>query len=190
MAHKFNPEHLEKLRDPGRLVDLNPEIMWQKLDLAQTEVLVDVGAGVGIFAEQFADRMENGKIYACDIAPQMIDFMNNQLGAEYKQKIIPLQTGEWAIDLPNATADLVYAICLYHELADTNRSLGEFDRLLKPGAKLMVVDWKKRSTPHGPPVTHRVAATETKAQVEAAGFLGVTSYDDLPHHWMLVAQKA
>ena len=144
---KFDPKKLAKLNDPRRLEYLNPDIIWEKVALPDPSVLIDVGAGTGLFALIFSRKMKNGRVYACDISDAMISWMNENLPAESKGVVIPIKTEENFLPLPDDTADLVYMINLHHELEDPQRVLKESRRLLKKGGKVMVIDWKKELDP-------------------------------------------
>ena len=42
---KFDPKKLQKLNHPGRLLDIPPDKVWDKLNLKHPGVFVDIGAG-------------------------------------------------------------------------------------------------------------------------------------------------
>ena len=83
--------------------------------------------------------------------------------------------------LPDGAADLVTMVALYHELEDPGASLAEARRLLAPGGRLLIVDWKRTETPHGPPPAARVPAEDIASALAAAGFADVTVHDALDY---------
>jgi ubiquinone/menaquinone biosynthesis C-methylase UbiE len=186
---KFDPKKLTKLNDPKRLEYLNPDLIWEKVALPDTSVLIDIGAGTGLFALIFSRKMKNGKVYACDISDEMISWMNDNLPAESKGVVIPVRTEENFLPLPDGTADLVYMINLHHELEDPRRVLEESRRLLKKGGKVMVIDWKKEWTPEGPPIEIRVTEEMIESHMRSAGFSKITKYSVLPYHYFLIGSK-
>ncbi len=186
---KFDPRHLDKLNDPQRLQTLQPDLLWELLDLEDPEVLVDVGAGTGVFAVLFAEKMRNGKIYACDTAPEMVAYMQEHLGSSHNSRIVPVQSEETRIPLPAGLADLVYMINLHHELENPDLLLSETWRLLKPGARFLIVDWKPEETPEGPPLSIRVPPAVVAEQLKRAGFSHLLAPDQLPFHYICLGQK-
>ena len=76
MSNIFNPAKLEKLNNPARLKSIRPEFIWSLLALKDPKIIVDFGAGTGVFSVDFLKRMNDGEVYACDISPQMVDWMN------------------------------------------------------------------------------------------------------------------
>lgn len=186
---KFDPKKLAKLNDPRRLEYLNPDIIWEKVALPDPSVLIDVGAGTGLFALIFSRKMKNGRVYACDVSDVMIFWMNENLPEESKGVVIPIKTEENFLPLPDDTADLVYMINLHHELDDPQKVLKESRRLLKKGGKVMVIDWKKELTPEGPPTEIRVTEEMIESHMRSAGFSKIAKYSVLPYHSFLIGSK-
>jgi len=139
---KFDPKKLQKLNDPDRLLDIPPEYIWNKLNLKNPDILVDIGAGTGFFSISFVGYTMNGKVFACDLSYIMIEWMKDNVCPKYPN-IIPLKMEERAVPLEDGLADLVYMINLHHELEAPDKILKESYRLLKKNGKIFVVDWKK-----------------------------------------------
>lgn len=140
-SKKFDTKKLNKLNNVERLKWINPDLVWQTLKLSNPKILIDIGAGTGIFAKEFIKKLSNGKIYACDSANVMVDWMQENL---LENNIIPFLTNENTIDLENNIADFVYMITVHHELMDPEKLLKEAYRLLKSGGKIAIIDWKKK----------------------------------------------
>lgn len=187
---KFDPRQIHKLNNPERLKTQNPDLIWQTLGLKQARRLVDIGAGTGFFAVPFCDKMEDGIVYACDTSDTMLQWMKENLADTYTNRVIPLKSSESQIPLEGGLADLVYMINLHHELEDPCAMLEESARLLKPGGKLMIIDWKVAETPGGPPQSIRIPESTIAAQLQNAGFTAIQHHDTLPYHCFLVATKA
>ena len=186
---KFNPKKIDKLNNPERLKIQNPDLIWSALELAKVEIMVDIGAGTGFFAMPFADKAKQANLYACDTSDVMIDWMLENLPESYTGRIIPLKSTENSIPLENGVADLVYMINLHHELDNPDIMLNETTRLLKPGGKVLVIDWKDVETPGGPPQDIRIAVETIVNQFEKTGLSNVQSKDILQHHCYVVGEK-
>ena len=183
---KFDYKKLEKLNNPERIKSLNPDLIWETLNLENPQVIIDIGAGTGFFAKAFAKKAETVKIFACDISDVMISWMKDNVSSE---NIIPIKSDENKVPLNSNTADLVYLINVYHELEEPVQLLLEVYRLLKQGGKIAIIDWKKEETPEGPPVAHRVEESIIFEKVKSAGFSNIKNYNILPYHSFLVAEK-
>ncbi|MDH5559867.1 MAG: class I SAM-dependent methyltransferase [Deltaproteobacteria bacterium] len=187
---KFDPKKLAKLNDPGRYESMPPDRIWEELDLKTPKVLVDIGAGTGFFSVPFQKKTASGKVYACDISEIMLDWMRENLGAETLRSVIPTKMRESSVPLDSLIADLVFMINLHHELKDPEKILAESFRLLVPGGKLLIIDWKPVETEKGPPLKIRVKPEKVLEQLKGGGFTRLTEHTGFRDHFMISASKA
>lgn len=187
-SRKFDPKKLSKLNNPDRLNDIPPHYLLDKLELKNSETLIDIGAGTGFFSIPIADHLSRGKVFACDISPEMIKWMNKNVRPDHPN-IIPVQMKEYSIPLEDGAADGVLMINLHHELEEPERILQEAFRLLKRKGKILIVDWKKEDMPNGPPVRIRITPEEVVGQLKLTGFSGMKSDRSLAKHFLVLAWK-
>jgi ubiquinone/menaquinone biosynthesis C-methylase UbiE len=185
---KFDPKKLQKLNNPQRLVDIPPAFIWDKLDLQQADVLVEIGAGTAFFSLAFLRQADPAKIYACDISETMLNWMAENIAPQYPA-IIPVKSAEASIPLADGIADLVFMITLHHELYNPDMILAESYRLLKPGGRIFIVDWKKEEMAEGPPTQIRCLATEVKEQLQRAGFKDIEICSEMPKHFLVIGRR-
>jgi ubiquinone/menaquinone biosynthesis C-methylase UbiE len=188
-SRKFDPKDIDKLNRPERLQTVNPDLIWNALDLRGPKTLIDIGVGTGFFAVPFCRKMEGGKIYACDISDEMLRWMNEHLPQDVRSCVIPVKMEESVVPLPDGIADLVYMINLHHELERPREIVREAQRLLKKGGKLLIIDWKKKETPEGPPVSIRVTEEDIVRDMKEGGFIEVTIQPKLAYHTMVIGTK-
>ena len=189
MERKFNPKKIHKLTDPARKAFLDPNLIWDRLNLSTPKVLVDIGAGTGFFAMPFGDRVPEAIVYACDTAPELTEWMETNIPAHYNERIRVIRSEENSIPLADGIADLVYMINLHHELDAPLTMLHESWRLLKPEGCILIVDWKKEETPMGPPVSIRINQEAVREQLQQADFHMVTEHEFLEYHYFVTAKK-
>ena len=176
---KFDPTKLERLNDPARFDSIKPDVLWRHADAGIPTVVVEIGAGTGLFAAKFAELAPTATVFATDTEPVMVDWMRANRAEASSGRVVPLLSDESAVPLPDAIADLVVMVNLHHELADPEALLVEASRLLRPGGRLLVADWAARETPKGPPHALRVTAATLTAQLLAAGFVDVAVDEDV-----------
>ena len=190
MAHlKFDIAKLERLNDPGRFDTLKPAVMWTALGEPSPRVIVEIGAGTGLFSAAFSERAPDAVVYAADIEPTMIEWMRQHRPEVASGRVVPVLAEETRVPLPDGVADLVVMINLHHELVDPDASYAEAHRLLAPGGQLLVVDWKHEETPKGPPLSIRATKGTLERYLSAAGFSRIVAHDVLEWHELLTARR-
>src|SRR5262245_57574695 len=79
----FPPENLGILEGPDREVWQKPEQVMDALNIADGSIVADLGAASGWFTIRLARRvMPNGRVYAEDIQPQMIEVIKRRSARE------------------------------------------------------------------------------------------------------------
>jgi len=191
MGHRFDPAKLDRLNDIGRLDDLVPDLIWDAFGARASRVVVEVGAGTGMFAREFAARMaEGGVLHAVDSEPVMLRWMSDHLPADLQDRIEVTDADATDIPLGGGSVDLVYSVNLHHELDDPAAMLGEAARLLRSGGTVAIVDWKREPTPKGPPIEFRIGTEELVRQLRSAGFKDVVAHDVLRYHDVVTGRRA
>lgn len=185
---RFNPAKLEKLNNPERVKEMPIDFMSEKSGVKNPKVIVDLGAGTGLFSKALADYYKNSTIYACDISPIMVDWMNENVKPNY-DTIHPMLMGDASIDLADETADFLIMINLHHELDEPIKTVKEAYRLLKQGGSIAISDWRKEEMPKGPSLEIRVDAHEIKQQLEQCGFSQVQIFTEFRHNYLVIAKK-
>ena len=186
---KFNPKKLKKLNDPARLTDIPPALIQQRLNLKNPKVMVDIGAGTAFFSRAFLSQFSCSTIYACDLSEVMLDWIREHVTPDHPG-IIPVKSGESTLPIEDGTADLVFMIALHHELENPLQMLKEALRLLKPGGKILIIDWLKKEMDQGPALKIRCTPQEVTEQLVQTGFSDTRIHDDLPKHFMVTGQKS
>jgi SAM-dependent methyltransferase len=188
---KFDPAKIARLDDPGRLDDLRPDVMWAALGHPDAHAIVDVGAGTGMFAEQFASLAPAAVVYAVDSDQRMLDWIVRVRASLVDAgRIVPVLSSEAGVPLPDGSADVVAMINLHHELDDPAVTYRDAGRMLRAGGQILVVDWAKRKTPNGPPLAVRARPAEIERLLAGAGFEDVLEHEGLPQHSLITARRS
>ncbi|MEF8855999.1 MAG: class I SAM-dependent methyltransferase [Haloplanus sp.] len=128
--------------------------------------LADIGSGTGFYTDDLA--LHAGAVYAVDVQAVMHD--------HYREKGVP-ETVELveadAADLPFATDELdaVVSTMTFHEFADA-AALQEVARALRPGGRLVTVDWDRDGAGEaGPPRDETYGLDDAVSLQTDAGFV-------------------
>ena len=125
-------------------------------------------------------------INANDLQPQMIEMLRRRLAA---QQITNVTLVQGAIDdpgLPAASVDLELMVDVYHELSRPQPMLQKLRRALKPGGRLVLLEYRKEDPSIPIKFEHKMSVQEAKAEVEAEGFTLSKVDESLPRQHVLI----
>jgi len=145
---------------------LDYEKILANLDICAGQTILDAGCGNGYMAKKFSELVgKTGKIYALD--PDRGSISN--LIKETENTNIEAFVGDITKPtmLKTSSIDLVYLSTVFHIFsnAQIEKFVKEIKRILKPKARLAIVNIKKEDTPFGPPVEMRSSPEELRRKV-------------------------
>ncbi len=143
------------------------------LDLSPGMAVADIGAGSGFYTELMAAEVgPDGKVYAIEIAPNWIEYLNEKVSVEGLDKVVVVLGGERSVELPDGSIDLAFASDTYHHFEFPQSSLASIYRALKAGGRWVVLDYDRIPGVTSPGrMNHlRLGKVEAIAEIEAAGF--------------------
>jgi len=186
--HKFEAEKIAKLDDPERARWQSLEAFLELLSPWEGMVYADIGCGPGYFTLPVAERVgAAGRVYALDIQPEMLAELERRARARGLENVRPLRCGERELPLPSASVDAACLANVFHELEAPVAFLSEVRRILRPGGRLILIDWKPIETPMGPPPGERVPPEAVGQALREAGFVRWKEHDIYPFHYVIEA---
>jgi len=134
----FHPRYMRLTADVrgrvfGRYVDFD--------ELDGKEVL-EVGCGSGIAAQMLAEAGAN--LTAVDLTPWAVDTTRTRLHAFGLDATVQEADGEH-LPFADASFDLVFSWGVIHHSSDMDRALGELVRVCRPGGRLVLMVYNRRS---------------------------------------------
>jgi ubiquinone/menaquinone biosynthesis C-methylase UbiE len=189
----FPPENLPELEGPDRDVWQRPDQIMDALSIAEGSVVGELGAGSGWFTIRLAKRVgPNGKVYAEDIQPQMIEVINRRVPREnltYDNVETKLGTADDP-KLPVGKLDAVLIVDAYHEMERPVALLRNAARALKPDGRLGIVEFTMAGGGPGPPMDERVDPERVIREASEAG-LKLIARPNIPRYqYLLVFAKS
>ena len=192
MADHFDPTNAKRLEEPSRLEALPQSAVVDLMQLQGAETVVDYGAGTGIYTVAVAAAMPDGKVYAVEALPQLVELLREKITPELTDRICVCETDDNVIPLDGSEADRVVMVDVLHHLHDQPDALEEVVRVLRPGGLFVVVDWGDTERPVGPPQGHILGLAAVREILAGMGLDPVEAHEPgelLPYHLAVVAAK-
>ena len=102
-------------------------------------VVVDFGCGPGSYIERASRAVgDAGKVYAVDVHPLAIKSVKAKVRKKSLNNVIPVFSTGYPVDIESQSADVIYALDMFHHVKDVEAFLRELHRLLKPNGTLFV----------------------------------------------------
>lgn len=163
------------------------EFLGDELD---NKVVAEIGAGSGYFTFRLVPRVE--KIIAIDIDPRMLEFIDSCTHIYLPEDLQDnIETRLASADDPNLSpgeVDIVFLANTYAFIHDRVDYFSSLKRTIRPGGRLVIVDYKKRHLPVGPEQKYKVPLYQVEQELLEAGYTQVYAEDQiLPYQYIVVA---
>jgi ubiquinone/menaquinone biosynthesis C-methylase UbiE len=183
VPHQHHPpssgEYAKVLEDPSRDEWQKPHEVVMALDLKSTDAIADIGAGTGYFARRFA--LHAGKVYAVDIDEKLLAIAGRDAPANLTTVLAAPDDPR----LPERSVDIVVFCDVLHHIENRASYYRKLARILKPGGRIVVIDFYEKSLPVGPPPSMKLSSEKVIAELRDAGFALVKRLDTLPYQYYL-----
>jgi SAM-dependent methyltransferase len=174
----------------SREAEEQPEAMLDALQIAPGSTVADVGAGVGYTSLRLARRVgPEGTVLATDVQPQMIKVLTANLRAAGVRNVKPILCTPTDPKLPEGQVDLVLMVDVYHECSDPEATLRGMRKALKPGGRLVLVEFRGEDPEVPIKPEHKMTVAQVRKEIEPQGFAFKGLRDFLPWQHILVFEK-
>jgi ubiquinone/menaquinone biosynthesis C-methylase UbiE len=168
-----------------------PEVAIAELNLKPGMFVGDVGAGTGFYSLRIAKAVApGGVVYANDIQPGMLEKLNSNAAAQHVTNVVTILGTETDPRLPALKLDLVLLVDVYHEFSRPQRMLDRINSSLKPGGRLVLLEFRKEDSTVPIRPEHKMSLEEVKAEVTPQGFQFEKVVDSLPWQHIIFFTKA
>ena len=177
--------------DEERLIWQKPKEIIQRLGNLENKVIADIGAGSGYFSFRLLPQAK--KVIAIDIDPQAIAFMDSVkqfLPVEFQSKFEARKVGPDSPELADGEADVVIIVNTIAYIENKINYLKVLKDGISDNGKILIIDFKKRNIPIGPPAENKLALSELEQQLIQAGYKRVIADDQsLDYQYIVMASK-
>jgi ubiquinone/menaquinone biosynthesis C-methylase UbiE len=170
-----------------RLDEEAPDRAIRVLRIPSGASVADIGAGSGYMTVRLAAHVgPTGRVYATDVQPQMIEILRRRLETGKITNVVLVQGDIDNPRLPATSIDVALMVDVYHELSAPQLMLRHIREALKPGGRLVLLEYRKEDPTIPIRLEHKMSVREAKLEVEAEGYALSMVDESLPRQHVLV----
>jgi ubiquinone/menaquinone biosynthesis C-methylase UbiE len=189
IAYVMSHQGIDWLERPEREKEENSSQLLRNLKIKTGMVVADIGAGSGYYTVRLSKLAGNGKVYAVDVEPEMIRYLDQRIAKEKLTNVKTILGGEKSVQLPANSIDLMLLVDVYHEFSfpyEMGRSMLD---ALKSGGLLYLVEFRAEDSNVPIKAVHKMSEKQAVKELKAAGFQFVRNISNLPWQHCMVFSK-
>ncbi len=190
-THRFDDAEAwaQKFENPDRDAWQQPAHVLEVLDLVPDAKVADIGGATGYFPVRFARAVPKGMVYSLDVEPNMVEYLRGRAAREGLSNLRGVVCAQDDPKIPEPV-DVIFICNTYHHITDRVAYFARLKKSLRPGGRLVIVDFYKKKLPVGPPPRHKLTASNVQEELKAAGYALVESDSVLPYQYFMIFTPA
>jgi ubiquinone/menaquinone biosynthesis C-methylase UbiE len=178
---------IEWLDRPEREEQEQPEVVIDAMSLRGGEVVADLGAGSGYFTFRLAAQVgSTGKVLAVDLQDEMLETLRQRAAAKGIANVEEVKASETDPHLPAGGVDLVLMVDVYHELAYPYEVMMKVRDALKPGGRVVFVEYRKEDPRVPIKEVHKMSVEQLTKEMKAVRLARVKTVETLPSQHIVI----
>lgn len=173
---------------------MNPEVIVESFGLEPGMKVADFGSGSGYFTILMSKRVgENGVVTALDIMESALETVRAKASAAGLKNLQTIRTDLEALggsSLPDNSQNMVLLANILFQSPQKAEIIKEAKRVLSPGGKMIVIDWKKEANGGlGPPAELKIDQEVLRSMLEKEGLVFLSDIDAGSFHFGFIFKK-
>lgn len=161
------------------------ELNWQ---------IADLGCGtMAFFTLEAARRVGNkGEVYAVDVQKQVLAAVNQLSKTQGLYNVATIWSNieiVGATNIANESLDACFLVTTLFQVDDKKSALKEAERLLKPGGKLLIIDWRTSNAPVAPQANRIIDQQQLKNDIASNHLNLISEFQPTSFHFGMVVEK-
>ncbi len=189
IAYVMGHEGADWLERPDRAESELPDEVVKNMGLKPTDVVADIGAGTGYFTFRIAPKVPKGKVFAVDIQPEMLSFIEDRKRATGIGNVVPVLGTIADVKLPAAAVDAVLLVDAYHEFSHPREMMESIVRALKPGGRVIQIEYRGEDDDVPIKRVHKMTQAQARKEMAAVGLTWKETRNFLPMQHFMVFVK-
>jgi precorrin-6B methylase 2 len=166
------------------------DLLLRELALNPGMNVADVGAGTGYYSRRMAPRIgPKGIVYAVDVQPEMISMLADLAKNSGLANIKPVLGTAKSVKLPDASIDLAIMVDVYHELEFPYEMMQSVVRALKPGGKVVFVEYRAEDPTVPIKELHKMSEAQVRREAAQLALDYERTAETLPWQHVVIFRK-
>jgi SAM-dependent methyltransferase len=178
------------LERPSRESEERPDLLVEELHLRPGMTVADIGAGSGYLSRRLASEVQPGRVFSVDVQPQMVALLTQLSQRPEFKNIVPIQGHADDVQLPPAAIDLAVLVDVYHELAFPYEVMSSLARALKPGGRLVLVEYRGEDPAVPIKALHKMSVAQIRREMSVLPLAWERTSERLPLQHIVVFRKS
>jgi ubiquinone/menaquinone biosynthesis C-methylase UbiE len=175
---------------PEREDQERPDVVIHALGLHGGEVIADLGAGSGYFTFRLAVKVgKTGRVLAVDIQDEMLETIRRRATDLRVTNVEEVKASETDPMLPTNAVDIVLLVDVYHELAYPFEVVAKIREALKPGGRVVFVEYRKEDPSVPIKEVHKMSVEQLDKEMKVVGLRHVRTVETLPSQHIVIFEK-
>lgn len=187
-------EYAKNFEGESREISTSRKAILEACKIEAGMSVADIGAGTGLFTRLFAREVgPRGKVFAVDIAANFLDHIKKTCAEAKLGNVKTVKCTDRSCELEAGSIDLAFICDTYHHFEFPQRTMATIHRALKPGGKLIVIDFHRIPGKTREWILGHVRASQQvfEKEILAAGFkkVGEVKIEGLKENYFLRFEK-
>jgi SAM-dependent methyltransferase len=178
------------LERPSRATEERPDLLVKELGLRPGMNVADIGAGSGYLSRRMASLVGPGRVFAVDVQPQMVALLTELSQKSEFKNLVPVQGYTDDVKLPLASVDLAVMVDVYHELANPYEVMRTLIRALKPGGRVVLVEYRSEDPAVPIKALHKMSEVQIRREISLLPLVWERTSERLPMQHIVVFRKS
>lgn len=159
--------------------------MLQLVALSDGMTVVDLGSGNGYFLCRLSRAVgPRGRVIATEIEERLVRDLSRRVARERLSNVDVVRAPTDDVGIAPGTADRILLVNVWHHIANRRRYAARVAGALKPGGKIVVVDFENsRSSGHG------ISPQRVIAELAAGGITGALVAEELAKQYVVIGTR-
>ncbi len=146
-------------------------LLIKSLKLKPGDRVADIGAGAGVISMLMAEQVvDHGYVLAVDVQDQMLRRIQQNAKAKGLTNVIPIKGTQTSPSLAPESVDMIIMVDVYHEFEFPYEIMGEISKSLRPGGRLVFVEYRMEDPTVPIKVVHKMTQKQVKLEMSPPEF--------------------